>query len=285
MKIAFSNIAWTAEQDEAALSLLERNLFDAVEIAPTRIYPEFPYSHIEGIQSYAWSLREAHHLEICSMQSIWYGKTEKIFESSQQQDLLLDHTNRAAQFARAAGAKNLVFGCPANRSLPSGGSGITPDAKGSTQLLCPMTQEETALEKRFYYFINRMLEDTNLYFALEAVSPMYHTNYLNTTESVFEKVEALRENGYEHISVNLDLGTMISEGSLPDLIRGRVALISHVHVSEPGLAPIQEREMHRQIVEILKEEGYKGYLSVEMAKGADMEALERIMRYMGKLAY
>lgn len=54
--------------------------FTGLEIAPTRIFPENPYS--KNSESKAWS--DEIPLTISSMQSIWYGKTESIFGSDEE---------------------------------------------------------------------------------------------------------------------------------------------------------------------------------------------------------
>ena len=39
MKLSFSNIAWSAEQDEKIYGALAARGFSGVEIAPTRLFP------------------------------------------------------------------------------------------------------------------------------------------------------------------------------------------------------------------------------------------------------
>ena len=43
MKLAVSNIGWSAEQDEAVFALMKEYGFDGLEIAPTRIFTDAPY--------------------------------------------------------------------------------------------------------------------------------------------------------------------------------------------------------------------------------------------------
>ena len=264
IKLSYSNIAWTADQDDTVYEILKNHKFDGVEIAPTRIYPEEPYSkeHIKGIGEYAKKLQENHALSISSLQSIWYGRKEKIFSDAMEQDALIEYTKRAAEFAKAAGAGNLVFGCPFNRNIE---------------------REDAALEQRFYEGIQRGLEGGGVFFALEAVSSVYNTNYLNTTQSVLEKAEQLRNIGLKNIAVNLDLGTMLSEESSADILKGKVHLISHVHISEPGLRTIEKRSIHQEVIEVLKEEGYNRFVSVEMGKGASLSEIEEIAGYVSAI--
>ena len=42
--------------------------------------------------------------------------------------------------------------------------------------------------------------------------------------------------------------------------------VSHVHISEPGLAPIQKRPEHKELALLLGAVGYRGFVSVEMAR-------------------
>ena len=54
------------------------------------------------------------------MQSIWYGRQEKLFGSEEERQVLLAYTKEAIDFAAAVGCGNLVFGCPRNRNVPEG---------------------------------------------------------------------------------------------------------------------------------------------------------------------
>ena len=53
MKLSISNIGWDAEQDEAVYRLMGAYGFSGLEIAPTRIFPEAPYSQREAAKR--WS--------------------------------------------------------------------------------------------------------------------------------------------------------------------------------------------------------------------------------------
>ena len=71
--------------------------------------------------------------------------------------------------------------------------------------------------------------------AIEANTTRY-TNFLNRTADAFALVKRLDNPG---LAVNLDLSTVIENGErlrdfIPDL-----NWISHVHISTPGLEPIQ----------------------------------------------
>ena len=109
--------------------------------------------------------------------------------------------------------------------------------------------------------------------ALEANAPRY-TNFLNRTADVFALVKRLNNPG---LAVNLDLGALIENGErlrdfIPDL-----GWVSHIHISEPGLAPVTRRPEHTELALLLKAVGYKGFVSIEMANpGAAAPVLEAI---------
>ena len=64
------------------------------------------------------------------------------------------------------------------------------------------------------------------------------------------------------------------------MLEGRVRHISHVHISEAWLKPIQERELHRELERLLDAEGYHGYVSIEMGRSDDIRMIEDVLRYV-----
>ncbi len=107
---------------------------------------------------------------------------------------------------------------------------------------------------------------------MEANPAIYGTDFLNTTA---EALEFCREVGNEGIRVNLDFGTILANKETLRFSRQDVALIRHLHISEPNLAPIREREQHRELREILERCGYCGFVSVEMSdSGEDTDILD-----------
>ena len=48
LKLAISNIAWDKADDEAVYAAMQQNGFTGLEIAPTRIFPEYPYENLTG---------------------------------------------------------------------------------------------------------------------------------------------------------------------------------------------------------------------------------------------
>ena len=256
-KFAISNIAWEAENDAAAYELMHRYGFEGLEIAPTRIFPENPYDHIEAARDWSHRLKAEQGWVVPSMQSIWYGRKENLFVSARERETLSHYTRSAIDFAAACGISNLVFGCPRNRNMPENAN---PD---------------DAI--RFFVDIAQYASQRGCVIGLEANPPMYHTNYINTTAQALAVIERVSQPG---LQLNLDLGTVIATAESLDILCNRVDVIHHVHVSEPGLKVIEKRELHRELAQLLRCGGYNGFVSIEMGRVDSLNTLERTMEYV-----
>lgn len=256
--LAASNIGWAAEDDERVLPLMRALGYTGLELAPTRVFPQRPYDDPAAAARYADALRQEYGFCIPSLQSIWYGQTGSIFVPAEAEPLAT-YTGKAFAFAAACGCKSLVFGCPRNRNVPEGHT--------------PAEAEP---------FFARLAADAarqGVVLALEANPPIYHTNYLNTTAEAFALVKRLALPG---LAVNLDLGTILHNGERVEDFAEDLPLVSHLHISEPGLVPIVPRPEHLRLARMLREGGYAGFVSVEMGR-TDPEMLRRSLDYVAEV--
>ena len=257
MKLSISNLGWGAEQDLAAYQLMRQLGYAGLEIAPTRVFPDRPYDDLAAAGAWREDLRARFGYVIPSMQSIWYGRQENLFGSEEERRVLMEYTQAAIRFAEAMGCENLVFGCPRNRAMPEG------------------TTSEQAIP--FFRAIGEYAATHHCVFALEANPPIYHTNFLNTTQETLAFIQRVDSEGCR---LNLDVGTMIENGEEPSLLKGCGPVIHHVHISEPGLKLIERRPLHQELAALLREEGYDRYVSIEMGRQEDLDALARTMAYV-----
>ncbi len=264
MKCAISNIAWTADQDVSVYQLMKQYNYKGLEIAPTRIFPQNPYGCLTEARQWAENLKKQYGFTVCSMQSIWFGRTEKLFGSRQEQEALLTYTKMAVDFAAAIDCKNLVFGCPGNRALPENAD-------------VAKWQEGIA----FFQAAGAYAEQNQTVIGMEANPPIYNTNYINTTQ---EALALIRETETAGFGLNLDVGTMVENGERVEILEGNAAYINHVHISEPHLAPIvmskKRRGLHQELSCFLKENQYQGYISIEMGKTQDLVLLSELLNYI-----
>lgn len=261
MKISISNIAWEKEYDKEMYEYISKAGFDAIEIAPTRIIEEKPYDHINQAIIITKEIEETYGLKISSMQSIWYGRNEKIFESLEERKELLNYTKNAIDFAEAINCKNLVFGCPKNR--------IINDIKKDYQI---------ALD--FFNTIGNYANEKSVCFSIEPNPTIYNTNFITKTMEAIELVKQIDNPG---IKVNLDLGTIIQNNEDISILNGNVKYINHVHISEPNLECIRERNLHKDLINLLKVNNYNGYISIEMKNQNNIQNVKNAIDYVFKL--
>ncbi len=67
------------------------------------------------------------------------------------------------------------------------------------------------------------------------------------------------------------------------LLKGRVGVVSHVHISEPMLATVRSRALHWELAEVLRKGNYDGYVSIEMGRTDDLSQLFAAMEYVTEL--
>lgn len=260
MKLSISNLGWTAEQDQAVYELMKKYDFEGLEIAPTRIFPDAPYEKRNEAGYWAENLKRQHGFVVSSMQSIWFGRKEKLFGSYEERNSLIDYTKKAIDFAEAIGCKNLVFGCPGNRNMPEGA--------------------DPNIAVKFFKEIGDYAAGHDTVVGMEANPPIYNTNYINDTLAALNLIEQVDSKGF---LLNLDLGTMVQNEEPADELVGKVKYINHVHISEPGLKPIEPRPFHTELLKILKAEQYHGFVSIEMSKADELGVLKNCMDYVRRI--
>ncbi len=256
MKLSISNIGWKAEDDHEAYGLMKKYGYSGLEIAPTRIFSKKPYEKLSEARIWYNTIHKEYGFVIPSMQSIWFGKKEKLFGTEEERIILLDYTKQAINFAETIGCKNLVFGCPGNRQLTN--------------------DSDAEVAAAFFKEIGCYALHHNTVIGMEANPPIYNTNYINDTLSALELIMEVDSEGFK---LNLDIGTMIQNNENIDELIGNVRFINHVHISEPELKPIKKNLLHKEIRKILEAEGYQGFVSVEMGT-ADLKNVETVLQYV-----
>lgn len=256
MKLSISNIAWDSEHNDKVYEYLSKKGFSAIEIAPTKIFPTEPYSHIDEAQEFSGNLLNKYGLKISSMQSIWYGMTGNIFSSSEERTALRDYTYKAVDFAKAIGCKNLVFGNPKARN-----KGDSNDDKEVADFFCDIAD----------YAVNN-----GTYIALEPNPVIYNTDFINKTSEAFDYCKNL---GNKNLRVNVDLGTVIYNNESLDVVKENIDLVNHIHISEPYLAKIEMHKLHKQ----LKELNYDNYFSIEMGLCKDISDVYEVIDYIAEV--
>lgn len=257
MKLSISNIGINQEDTDKAYLKMQALGYKGLEIAPTKFTGlSQPYDDLALVRHKAEELKAAYGFCISSMQSIWYGQQGNIFVPEEARRLK-EYTFKAIAFAKAAGCKSMVFGCPKNRSIPDGSAA------------------DDCLN--FFKVIAKNAYDNGTVIALEANVPAYGTNFINTSLQAFEFAKKV-----PYLKVNYDLGTLIAENESLDALAENIALVSHIHISEPGLAPIEKRNIHKELALLLKQKSYAGFVSIEM-QAQPFDRLCGILEYVSEV--
>jgi sugar phosphate isomerase/epimerase len=257
MKLAISNLAWDMTNNDDIYKYLNETEFKGIEIAPAKLFKNFPLEQIEEAAEYADTIKPKYNLEIASFQSIWFGRDENIFSSDNERQILLAHTKKVIIFAEQMHCKNIVFGCPKNRAY----TGVL-----DFNIACA-----------FFNEIGSFAEQHNTVIALEPNPVIYNTNFLNTTDEALAFVKKISCPG---LKINLDLGTVIYNKEDIAKIFKDISLVNHIHISEPYLSLIQKRELHGEIAHLINTSGYNNWISIEMKMQANISDVKNTVQYV-----
>jgi len=257
MKLSISNIAWDQNKDREMYKYISESDFCGIEIAPTRIIQVNPYDQLDKARDFQQYIKTIYNLEISSMQSIWFGRSEKLFGLSSEKEFLLGYTKKAIDFAYEIGCRNLVFGSPRNRRIKS-----------------PQQLKEAI---HFFRELGDYAHLKKTTFSIEANPPIYGSNFITNSEEAFGLVERVNSNGFR---VNLDLGTILINNEDIQKSMEYIDKINHIHISEPNLKPIQHRSIHNDLAKLLKEANYDKYISIEMVKPTNTKIVKDSITYI-----
>lgn len=259
MKLSISNIAWLNEEDEKVYDLMKQHGFTGLEVAPTRLIEKQPYEHKEMAREIAEILKQEYGFNISSMQSILFGRNERLFGSDVERKELMICLKKAVDFAEFIGCGNLVFGSPKNRIIEN-----TSDYSAAVA---------------FFREISEYAVQHGAVISIEANPPIYETNFINRTE---EAVKLVRDVNCKGCRINLDFGTILENGEDVETTASILQLVNHIHISEPYLAVIQKRQEHRTLAEILKRRGYDRFVSIEMKRSEqnNLKIIEETICYI-----
>ncbi len=115
MKLAFSNIAWTPHDRPDVLKLLRGHGFTGIEVAPTKVWPEWQGATVAAAKQYRASL-EAEGFVVPALQAVLFARPEARLFDHDGERALTEHLTHVADLAGALGAKAVVLGAPRQRT-------------------------------------------------------------------------------------------------------------------------------------------------------------------------
>ena len=254
MKLSISNIAWVSENDENVYEKMLEYGYTGLEIAPTRFISENPYLNTNILQAkkIVENIKKNYGFVIPSMQSIWFGRKEKMFGTKEERKILIDYTKNAIDYANAINCNNLVFGNPKNRNIENKNDIVNEIAYN------------------FFSEIADYAKKKDVVVSIEPNPIIYGTNYINFTNEAFFLVKKINNPSFK---VNIDLGTIIYNNEKIEIIKENLNFVNHVHISEPYLNKIENRKIHIDFSNMLKRNNYNKFISIEMKNLSDLNLI------------
>ena len=253
MKLAISNIAWQQHDDAEILSGLRDRGVRGIEIAPTKIWPEWQGANSEQAALYRRQLLDE-GFEVPAMQAILFGRPElQVFDSSSHA-AFVDHIKLVADLAAALGVKVLVFGAPKNR------------VRGQLSTHDAMTRAAD-----FFRDVAEVCHSRECCIGLEHNPVEYGCDFVTNVADAKELVSRVDHPGFQ---LHLDsAGIHMCGPDMSDVIRSAKDFV-HFHISEPMLEAVSGGEVdHRLAADTLRAVGYTGWVSIEMKLVSEINLL------------
>ena len=264
MKLAISNIAWNQEEDNQVYGLMKEYGFEGLEIAPTRFFDKNPYdTSLEELQELK-KLMKKKEIKLISIQSLLFGQENiALFEGEENRKNLFNYLTKAIKFASNLGINTLVFGNPRNRVSNS--------------------EEDYDIAVNFFKKLGCIAAEHNTNICIEANPKKYNTNFINTTEEAIKLVRDVNTVGFK---LHYDLGADLINNSDIKVLKNNIDILNHVHISEPFLETISKENIgiHKDLFELLNENNYSKWISIEMKKvseGSNLENVKKCIKYLG----
>lgn len=247
MKKAFSQIAWSMPDAPAVHALLLAHGFTGIEVAPTKIWPDWVGATPAAAAAYQRALA-AEGLTVPALQAILFGKPNaRLFGTPEQQAEFVEHLTLVAQLANALEAPVVVIGAPKNR--------LRGDLSST---------EADSLALPIFEWLGSVFQRMGSCLCIEANPADYGCDYLTTTTQVRDMVVRVGSPG---IGLHVDTAQLLMGGEhLSSFVDDGACPIRHVHLSEPFLEPLDRsaKVAHRDNMATLEQARYTGWVSVEM---------------------
>lgn len=249
MKLAISNLAWSAGDNHRVLEVLASIGVRGIEVAPTRLAPWDALSN-KVLSAYKAEIL-AHDLQVSSLQAIFYGvPAAQLLEDAGGFSAMSEHMDRLADIGCELGAEVAVFGAPNNRRAGE----LTPEEANSL-----------AIERLW-----RLGEICRgrIRLGFEPVPEYYGCNFAATADADIKLVNAV---DHPNVGLHLDTGCAYLAGDeIYSAIRNGYSKLVHFHAAEPNLsdfsAPVAD---HLTAGKSLRELGYDRWVSIEMKECGD----------------
>ena len=257
LRLAVSNIAWDAAEDETVAALLRVEGVSAIEVAPTKWRERPLKASPREIAEYRARWQDL-GLEIVALQALLFGRPDlQLFGDTRR--ALADYLRGTIDLGVALGARAFVFGSPKNR------------LRGSMSEV-----DATGIAVDFFREMGDHASAHGAVLCIEANPPEYGCDFITTTAEAVTLCTVINNLG---IGVNGDLGGMTIDGEDPRAtIESAAGVLAHFHASEPQLVELGAEADHDSASAGLASIAYPGWVSIEMKSGGSPSNVESVGR-------
>ena len=261
VRLAVSNIAWSAAEDATIATRLVAAGADALEAAPGRLHPD-PADVAEDEARDLRDLWQTRGLPIVSMQALLFGRPDLLLLGNpDEQEGLISHLSAIMSFAGRLGAGPLVFGSPQNRK------------KGALSF-----DEACKNARPVFRRLGDAAQSNGTVLCIEANAVDYGCDFITTLDQAARMVT---ETDHPSVGLIVDTGNMAMAGELAQDALRHVHLVRHLHLSRAQLGPLDVGDdFPRRVMDGLRQAGYDGTATIEMRPVEDdpLGALERAVQ-------
>jgi len=246
MKFAICNETFRNHDFEGTCAEARRHGYTGLEVAP------FTLGDVSAITpakaAALGKMVRDHDLEMVGLHWL-LAKTEGFHlthPSAEIHQRTFDYSRHLTDVCQGMGGKIMVWGSPLQRSLEP-------------------SWDRAEAEARFIEFFRKLsphLAAADVTIAFEFLGPS-ETNFINTaaeTIALLEKIDS------PHVRLHLDVKAMSSDPiPTPEIVRASLPWTAHFHANDPNLrGPGMGDVNFNDIAQVLKEENYGGWVSVEV---------------------
>lgn len=246
MHVGISNLAWTAEEDDAIVRDLAALGCQCLEVAPTKLWSDPTSVARTELLAYRQKVERA-GLRIVALQSLLYQQPQlRLFGSPQQREETIEFLTHIFDLAQALGARALVFGSPANRRRDA---------------LEPEAAMDIATE--FFRAAGDRAAEREVCLCIEPLPTSLGCDFINNVGEARQLVERVDSAGF---GLHLDSSSMHLNGEVPrTTIASVLPLVKHFHISEVRYGPFGSSGVdHAAFAAALRANGYEGVTSLEI---------------------
>jgi len=244
MKFAVSNIALPAFDHAGELGRLAEMGLDAIEVAPSRIWPDtWKALSQAAVADYRRRIEDA-GLGVVGLHSLFFDQPELgLFKEPQRRADSLDFLEHLSGVCRDLGGRTLIYGGGRNRGdLPA--------------------KDARAEAVNFLGELTNRIEGHGTCFCFEPLGPK-DSDFIN---SALESLDIVNELASPGLAVQLDAKALVENAEAEAKTFQAVAdKLVHFHANEPGLGILGSSGAvdHAALGAMLREIGYAGYISIE----------------------